>query len=236
MIQFVLHRPRNPKNIGAAARGMANFGFKKLAVVEPYSQAWKEVRSAVHAADVVHKAKKYKTLKSAVLRSHLVVGTSAGSRRKQDAKWIFLDDLPALVEKNIRQKKNVSIVFGSEKTGLSKEDLNFCHVIVKIPTVEECPSMNLSQAVAVVAFALRGGVKRIPSSVEAPSTVPVENIERLIAHALSAYWSAGLLKRWTKEGTEQRIRKAFNRWNLSSVDIAMLHGLFRWVLQQNKST
>ena len=82
MIQFVLHRPRNPKNIGAAARGMANFGFRELAVVAPYAKAWRETRAAVQAGPVVESAKKFKTLKEAVLSSHVVIGTSAGSRRK----------------------------------------------------------------------------------------------------------------------------------------------------------
>ena len=59
MIQFVLTRPRNPKNIGAAARGMANFGFRDLAVVAPYSKAWRETRSAVQAGPVVKSAKKF---------------------------------------------------------------------------------------------------------------------------------------------------------------------------------
>jgi len=126
MIQFILNKPRNPKNIGAAARGMANFGFRELAVVAPYSVAWRETRAAVQAGPVVKNAKKFKTLRAAVKSSHLVVGFSTGSRRKQDETWMLLDDLAALVKNARKEGRRVSLVFGSEKSGLTNEDLGFC--------------------------------------------------------------------------------------------------------------
>jgi tRNA/rRNA methyltransferase len=229
-VRFILHKSRNPKNIGAAARGMANFGFRHLAVVQPYSVAWRETRSAVHASEVVLKAKNYDSLATAIRSYHVVVGTSAATRRTTDAQWIGLEELRTLVHAAVAEGKSVAVMFGSEKSGLSNDDLAYCRYVVRIPTAPDCPSMNLAQAVAVLAFAIRPP--------EAPSValpmperaVSVEHAERLVQQALKAFTNAGLLKGWDPARSERRIRKAFHRWNLSEVDVAMLHGIFRWVI------
>jgi tRNA/rRNA methyltransferase len=232
MIQFVLTRPRNPKNIGAAARGMANFGFRELAVVAPYSVAWRETRSAVQAGPVVENAKKYKTLKAALSTSHLVVGFSAGSRRNQDDTWMLLEDLPPLVKKALRLGRRISLVFGSEKSGLTNEELGFCHAIVKIPTVPDCPSMNLAQAVAVAAHAIRLHSGTPIQRMKSKQPLSTDNREQLIRRCLLAFSGAKILNGWDLVRTEQRIRKSFIKWNLNKTDAAMMHRLFRWVVQK----
>lgn len=233
LVKFILHRPRNPNNIGAAARGMANFGFRNLAVVSPYAVAWREVRSAVHAHEVVNNAKKFNSLKSALRSSHLVIGTSAGSRRKCGDRWIGLGDLTRLVQKSVKARKSVALLFGSEKTGLTNEDLDFCHYVVRIPTGGACPSMNLAQAVAVLAFVLGARSEKRPTDkkIVVPK-VPFEGMERLIMQGLRAFEAAGLLKGWDLPRSEGRVRRSFINWNLSQVDVAMLHGLFRWVIKK----
>ena len=233
-VKFILNQPRNPKNIGAAARGMANFGFREMVVVNPYEVAWRETRSAVNASPVVEKAKKFNSLQVALRGSHLVIGTCAGTRRNFETRWIGLEELRALVHKNLKTKKSVALVFGSEQSGLSTEDLTFCHYVLRIPTVRDCPSMNLSQAVAVVACAIRTG-QDIPAG---PSVlterIPAEQLDRLVGRALIAYTDAGLLKGWDPLRAEARIRKSFYRWNLTDVDMAMLHGLFSWVFKRTR--
>jgi tRNA C32,U32 (ribose-2'-O)-methylase TrmJ len=91
--------------------------------------------------------------------------------------------------------------------------------------------MNLSQAVAVIAYSIRNE-KSEPSALARPQAVPVQEVERLINQALMAFTVAGLLKGWDAAHSKQRIRKAFFHWNLSHVDIAMLHGIFRWVIKK----
>jgi tRNA C32,U32 (ribose-2'-O)-methylase TrmJ len=98
--------------------------------------------------------------------------------------------------------------------------------------VPGCPSMNLSQAVAVVACAIRFEKEFAVKPAMLPAPVSVEHTERLVARALAAFTDAGLLKGWDRDRSEARIRKAFYRWNLTDVDIAMLHGLFGWVVKQ----
>lgn len=234
-IKFVLNEPRNPKNIGAAARGMANFGFRTLAVVKPYAPAWRETRSAVNASAVVEKAKRFESLREAIRSSHVVIGTSAGSRRTAPARWIGLDELRAIAREAEKARRSVAVVFGSERSGLSNDDLNHCHHVLKIPTVKDCPSMNLSQAVAVVACALRAqDAPARPPAVPPPPEISVEHLERLVDRAMAAFTRAGLLKGWTAERSRRRLREALYRWNLTKVDTAILHGLFGWVLQARR--
>lgn len=237
-IRFVLNAPRNPKNIGASARGMANFGFRDLAVVAPYEVAWRETRSAVNAAPVVKKAKKYATLKAALRGAHVVIGTSAGSRRNAKSRWIGLEELRALARESLGAGRSVAVVFGSERSGLSNDDLNQCHYVLRIPTARDCPSMNLSQAVAVVACALRPDAppgEAPPSGrLAPPPDISVEHVEKLVERALAALERAGLQKKWTAERTRHRLREAFHRWNLTKVDTAILHSLFAWILRARR--
>lgn len=234
-IKFILNAPRNPKNIGASARGMANFGFRELAVVNPYAVAWRETRAAVTAGPVVEKAKKFNSLKEAIRRSHVVIGTSAGHRRKQTIPWIGLEELRTLVHKSVKDKKSVALVFGSERSGLSNDDLSFCHHVLRIPTAAECPSMNLSQAVAVVACAIRFEENETTSSKAPRAHVSVDHLEVLINRALQAFRAAGLQKNWDPKRGRDRVRKSIYRWNLNKDDTAMLHGLFTWVLRKTSS-
>lgn len=210
---------------------MANFGFRTLSVVAPYAQAWRETRAAVQAGPVVENAKKFKTLAQAIRSSHLVIGTSAGSRRRLDQTWILLDELPSLVQRAIKKGQQISILFGSEKSGLTNAELGFCQAIVKIPTVPECPSMNLAQAVAVVAYALRQKSRARLVKKGKRESISVDNKERLIRRCLDAFSSAKILKGWDLRSTEETLRKSFNRWALDKTDAAMMHRLFRWVAQ-----
>ncbi len=151
--RIVLVRPRNPLNIGAAARAMANFGFADLTVVEPYAPVWQETRSAVGAEAIVQSARAVDDLREAIADRTLVVGTTAGSRRNLDREMISLADFPAWLKKHSKMKR-AALLFGSEKTGLSNQHLSYCHALVRIPTRPACPSMNLGQAVAVFCYEL----------------------------------------------------------------------------------
>jgi tRNA/rRNA methyltransferase len=158
-IGVVLVSPRNPLNIGAAARAMANFGFARLAVVAPFEAHWREARSAIGADELLQRAKVSSTLAEAVGDCTLVAGTGTLTYRKAEQKVIALPGLGALVERELARGGRVALVFGPEKHGLTREELGLCHVLVEIPTDERQPSMNLGQAVAVCLYelAVRGG-------------------------------------------------------------------------------
>lgn len=156
-IDVVLVSPRNPLNIGAAARAMANFGFERLTVVAPYAPHWREARSAVDASEVLQNAKSTECLATAVAGCTLVVGTGTLTYRKPEQRVVALPDLPPLVERETARGGRVAVVFGPEKHGLTREDLSLCHMLVEIPTDPRQPSMNLGHAVAVCLYELARG-------------------------------------------------------------------------------
>jgi TrmH family RNA methyltransferase len=153
-IEVVLVSPRNPLNIGAAARAMANFGFPHFAVVTPYQEHWREAKSAVGAPELLRNAKETATLNDAVADCTLAVGTGTLARRKPEQPVVSLLALAPLVQNEIARSGRVALVFGPEKRGLTREDLSFCHLLVEIPTAPRQPSMNLGQAVAVCLYEL----------------------------------------------------------------------------------
>ena len=154
-------RPRNPLNIGAAARAMANFGFRRLVVVEPYEPVWQETRSAVGAEEVVQLARRVDHVREAVDDCTLVIGTTAGSGRNLDRDLIPLNHLSAWLESWLERvapfgeapeseggkarlespvaPQQAAVLFGSEKTGLSTEALSYCQALVRIPTSSGVP-------------------------------------------------------------------------------------------------
>ncbi len=147
-ICVVLVSTRNPLNIGAAARAMSNFGIRNLRLVKPYEPGFREARSAVGAAATLEEARIFSTLAEAVADCALVIGTTGGRDRNLDSPLLRLQDAAPLVEQESKRGM-VAIVFGSEKRGLSNDDLSYCHWTMHIPTAEDHVSMNLGQAVAV---------------------------------------------------------------------------------------
>jgi tRNA/rRNA methyltransferase len=153
-LDVVLVSPRNPLNIGAVARAMANFGFSRLAVVAAYAPHWREARSAVGAPELLATARETEALADAVKECTLVVGTGTLTYRKPEQIVVQLPDLAPLLRGEIARGGRVALVFGPEKHGLSREDLSWCHLLVEIPTDSRQPSMNLGQAVAVCLYEL----------------------------------------------------------------------------------
>src|SRR5947209_13457740 len=120
-LRIVLVSPRNPLNIGAAARAMSNFGFLHLRVVNPYELAFREARSAVGAAPLLARAEEFKTLAEAVADCTLVVGTSAVGRRDPQHLVRDLREGGRMIQKRLGRDR-VALLFGSEKRMLSLED------------------------------------------------------------------------------------------------------------------
>jgi tRNA/rRNA methyltransferase len=153
-VEVVLVSPRNPLNIGAAARAMANFGFSRLTVVAPYEKHWREAQSAVGAEELLQNARITESLVEAVADCTLVAGTGTLTYRKPEQRVVALPALPLLAERAIGRGGRVALVLGPEKRGLTREDLSHCHLLVEIPTHPRQPSMNLGQAVAVCLYEL----------------------------------------------------------------------------------
>jgi tRNA/rRNA methyltransferase len=161
-LEVVLVSPRNPLNIGAVARAMANFGFRRLAVVAPYEEHWREAKSAVGATDLLENAQRVERLAEAVADCTFVIGTGTLEHRKPEQTVIPLLELAPFVDAEFARGGRVALVFGPEKRGLTREDLALCHMLVEIPTDSRQPSMNLGQAVAVCLYELARASHPLP--------------------------------------------------------------------------
>jgi TrmH family RNA methyltransferase len=223
----VLVATRNPLNIGAAARAMSNFGFPHLRVVNPYDPAFREARSAVGASELLAGAEEFKTVAEAVGDCTLVVGTSAVGRRELRHKVRRLQEGARVIRKGLASGR-VALLFGSEKFGLSNEDLSHCHWLMRIPTREEHRSMNLGQAVAVCLYELA----RVAPQVAGPEThklATAGDIERIAELMLDALHAAGSLKSRSAVRTREKLRRLIRRHNLSAADAKFWLGMLRQI-------
>jgi tRNA/rRNA methyltransferase len=235
-IEVVLVRPRNPLNIGAAARAMANFGFRRLAVVAPYAPHWREARSAVGAPEVLQNAKSTECLADAVAGCTLVAGTGTVTRRKPEQAVVSLPDLAPVVDRELARGGRVAVVFGPEKHGLTREDLSYCHMLVEIPTDPRQPSMNLGQAVAVCLYELARRVflteKDTPEAVAGGvrSTAPCGDLELLAGVVEETMTAAGYSPRGMQPANRHDLRLLLRRLALTRRDARRILGLFRRIL------
>jgi TrmH family RNA methyltransferase len=243
-LRVVLVAPRNPLNIGAAARAMSNFGFLHLRVVNPYELAFREARSAVGAAPVLAKAQEFKTVAEAIEDCALVVGTTAVGPRQLQHPVRRLDQVARLLRKRLAGGR-VALLFGSEKRGLSNEDLSHCHWLLRIPTREEHRSMNLGQAVAVCLYELARDpqARSKPEKHTAATAADLERLTMLLLDGLrSTYLKSepgNTAKRRSAARADEKIRRLVHRLRLSATDAELTLGVLRQILwksqQDNKS-
>ena len=146
-ISFILHQPQLSENIGACARAIKNFNFKKLVVINPKPTFPNDkiLATSVGAKNIINNSKVYQTLESAVEEVDYVIATSARFRNK-NIKHIKLDDLS-----RIDFTKKVAFLFGSEASGLSNNEISYANYTMQIPTNPFFKSLNLSHSVIILA-------------------------------------------------------------------------------------
>jgi tRNA/rRNA methyltransferase len=230
----VLIATRNPLNIGAAARAMANFGFHRLRVVNPYEPSFREARSAVGAGEILAKAERFESVADAVADCALVVGTSAMRSREAQHPLRRLDAGARLIKKQLSSGP-VAILFGSEKVGLSTSDLSHCHWMLRIPTGERQPSMNLGQAVAVCLYELVRD-KTTARDISKPKTAAAGEVERITELLLESLRASGYLKPRASLATEEKIRRLVRRLRIEADDAEVWLGMLRQMLWKMRRT
>jgi TrmH family RNA methyltransferase len=234
----ILVSTRNPLNIGAAARALCNFGFHHLRLVHPYDPAFREARSAVGASSVLNQAKVFSSVAEAVADCTLIVGTTAIGHREIHHPVHALKDGASLLQQELSappgQPARAAILFGSEKVGLSNQDLTHCHWLMHIPTGDEQKSMNLGQAVAVCLYELaREAAPPFPMThIERASAGEVERLTAVLLETLQASeYSAG----GPVESKEENIRRMMRRIQLSNEDASTWLGILRQMLWKLRS-
>jgi TrmH family RNA methyltransferase len=234
-LRVVLVRTRNPLNIGAAARVMSNFGILRLRVVNPYEAAWREARSAVGAAALLACAKEFKSVAEAVADCALIVGTTTAGRRELQQPLKRLEEGARVIRKQLASSR-VALLFGSEKTGLSNEDLSHCHWLMRIPTREQHSSVNLAQAVAICLYELARD-RKVLRKPEKQKPATACEIERITGILLEVLHTSGYLKSRSAAPTEEKVRRLVRRLNLSASDAELWLGMLRqivWKIQSGK--
>ena len=240
----VLVRARNSSNIGASARAMRDFGFMHLRVVNEFLPPFEAARSAVGASEVLAKAHVFASVADAVADCTLVVGTTAVGERALQHELLELpaagrricEALPASEGKDAPAR--VALLFGSEKTGLSNEELSHCHWLLTIPMHqiddERHVSMNLGQAVAVCLYELvRGAGTAVveggaSSAVEAPAdAAALERITTLMNRMLEA---TEYTRRHAANSDPAQVRRLVRRIGASAVDAPIWMGILKQVL------
>jgi len=232
-IFVVLVGTRNPLNIGAVARAMLNFGFRRLRVVHPYEAAFRDARSAVGATEVLTNAEEFATVAEAVVDCTLVVGTTAVKQRQLHHPLRILADAAPLIRQEISgvetEARRVALLFGSEKTGLSNEDLSHCHWLLQVPTGAEQPSMNLGQAVAVCLYELVRS-ETAPRVDQKSGSASAGELERLSAVLMETLHESGYVRALESSEKELAIRRMLRRLTLSSEDATVGLGMLRQIL------
>lgn len=241
-VVVVLVRARNPSNIGASARAMHDLGFRHLRIVNEFPVPFQAAKAAVDASSVVNAALEFPTVAEAVADCTLVFGTTAVGERALEHP---LQILPAAAD-TIRSQlasdpgSKVALLFGSEKTGLSNDELSHCHTLLTIPMnplAERHLSMNLGQAVAVILYAIANHMETNSVNHPAPGSddgrdpderpAPSGEIERLTTLLRSLLDASGYTRRHPANSREPIIRRLVRRMTLNATDAQVWTGMLR---------
>jgi TrmH family RNA methyltransferase len=238
----VLVRARNPANIGAVARAMHDFGFGTLRVVNEFMPPLEAAKSAVDASVVMENAASFASVAEAVADCSLVVGTTAvGERDLQHSLKTLAEAAPVIdAELGRTEETRVALVFGSEKTGLSNEELSHCNWLLTIPMQRHegmrHPSMNLGQAVAVCLYELvRNAVdpthdgKAVMNG--APNIVAdAAMMERITELLMELMERTDYTRRHAASAGPEQVRRLVRRMGVNAGDAPVWMGILRQAL------
>ncbi|MGD1027343.1 RNA methyltransferase [Candidatus Binatus soli] len=234
---FVLFRPQSAGNIGAAARALKNMGFDDLRLVAPGTLNDREAAAmAVHADDVLARATVYPDLAAALADCSVAVGTTSrrgGYRSRAYPLRAAAAELDAIAGSN-----KIAIVFGREDRGLTNRELKLCNRLITIPTAAEYPSLNLAQAVVVVAYELMMAAEESAAAeIEAarpPHFVAAAISDPMLARMEEALVSIGFIPDDNPDHIMFAIREIFGRSGLTAREVEILNGMarqMRWVAE-----
>lgn len=223
-VRVVLSHTSHPGNIGAAARAMKTMGLSQLYLINPLKFPDEQAEAmAVSAVDLLHQAKVVNTLDEALQGCVMVAGLSARIRDISHEVLPPREAMPLLAQQAMQHP--VALLFGTEMSGLTNEELARCHLMVNIPTNPDFSSLNLASAVQIISYELRlaAGLGEIA----APEIVPAaaEQLERYFVHLEQTLADIGFLQ--TKHTTKlmQKLRRLYARARPEQEEINILRGI-----------
>ena len=223
--RIVLVNTSHPGNIGSAARAMKNMGLSELYLVKPASFPHPKANElAVSALDILEAATVVTTLDEAIADCTLVIGTSA---RQRTIPWPLV--APREMAAKVRQEtanSQTAVIFGNEQSGLTNEELHRCHLHVTIPTASQYSSLNLAQAVQVIAYELHLASLATDATSEAWDyrLANADEMEKLYTHLETVLVEIEFLKLEAPRKLMTRLRRFFNRARPDVMEMNILRG------------
>jgi tRNA/rRNA methyltransferase len=225
-IRFVLCQTTHPGNIGAAARALKTMGLSRLMLVNPRHFPHEQATAMASGADdLLEQAVVCQSLSQALAGTTWVVGLTARFRD--------LSHPMASVREVVRQLPqqtgdgDIAFVFGTEMSGLSNAELDCCHYLAHIPTVEDFSSLNLAAAVQVVAYELRSGLLPVEVSAREYPLATHEEVEGFYGQLEEALLGSGFLDAKNPGRMMIRLRRLFSRSRLEKNEVNILRGMIR---------
>jgi tRNA (cytidine32/uridine32-2'-O)-methyltransferase len=224
----VLVRPREEGNVGSAARAMANMGLDRLVLVEPAPELGKVATAfAVGAGHVLAAARRVSSVDEALAPFGRVIGTTSARDRKLGVPLLTPRELPGFLAQD-PPGTTTALLFGPEVGGLSNEELAFASAVVIVPCAPVQPTLNLAQAVLLVAYELHLASGAAPALVEYRETpATVAETEGLFAHLTPLLARAGFDRDTSFPGVLRDLRALASRAALSAREVAILRGICR---------
>lgn len=233
---FVLVRPQMGENIGAAARGMWNFGLDRMRVVAP-RDGWpnpKAVAMASGAGRLLDEAGLFGTTVEAVGEAAFVYATTA--RNRDLTKPVFTPEAAmADARDRIARGEQVAVLFGPERAGLENDDIARANAIISVPVNPAFPSLNLAQCVLLTAYEWRRATEvaeAVTMEMAGTEVASQVEVEKLAAHYEERLEVAGFFFPEAKaEGMKRTLRNLWSRMPLTRADVQILHGILRQMVR-----
>ena len=227
-IRFVLVRTSHPGNIGAAARAIRTMGLRRLSLVAPHAFPHAEaVALASGANDVLENAPLAPDLPAAIADCQLVLGATA-RRRDVPMEEIDAREAAARALAAAREGREVALVFGNERTGLENDEIKRCHAAVLIPSDPDFPSLNLAQAVQVLAYEVRmavlAGASPLPEQKSDPPASSAE-LDAFFEHLERTLEAIDFHKGRSPRTIMLRLRRLYLRAQPDLRELRILHGI-----------
>ena len=203
--------------------------MRELRLVNPYEKAFHEAKSAVKSRYILDAAKVCSTVAEAISGCSLVIGSTAAHNRDLHLPLHRLETVPALIGQ-VPADAPIALLFGSEKFGLSNEDLSFCHWAFRIPTRSEHGSMNLGQAVAISLYDLHRSEAFAEPQHPPVSVATAEWYERFTSMLLDVLDRSGYVNERTSESTVLKVRRMVRRLQIPAGDSEAWLGILRQIL------
>ena len=233
-ISIILVRPKFPENIGSVARAMKNMGLNRLILVDGCSPLHMNAyKLASGAEDILERAEEVPTLREAISEMGCVIGTTSRIGKERSPLLTPRTLLKRLIPLSV--KNSIGLVFGSEKEGLTNEELALCHLYVRIPSSESFPSLNLAQAVMVLCYELFQSSMTIRK--HSIQLAKAEQLERMFENMERTLLNIGFLEVKNPKRIMRVLRRLLGRSEMEEREVQILQGIWSkidWTIKRQR--